>query len=348
VLDKLKKVIIGDVSDINLNDSNILIKSQNLVLRFDMTGKFLNSFGKIGRGPEEYLRGSPYTTTPGFDEVLILRSMMQDYLIYKLNGDLIEKRKISYPRDLYSFTCVSDSIFLMTFWFLGSFMNEDEFNEMPGIAGIYDIEGHPIDIIEHPLKNISVSKSDIKKIASPNPTFRYFDNRIVLTIEGDTIYEISKDSIFPGFIFNWGQIPHNISANEIYFRQSGPSNKASYYGSLLETTKKAFRPVKNLDKLFLIEYDKVTGLGRSMSENSKNLGFINDLDGGTNYYPYWTNRAGDIWIAVEDAFSFREKHSDDFLSSSPAIYPGMKERLINFRNSLYQDDNPVLKIVYLK
>ena len=50
----------------------------------------------------------------------------------------------------------------------------------------------------------------------------------------------------------------------------------------------------------------------------------------------------------EDAISFKEKHTEEFLSTSPALYPGLKDNLKVFLDSLKQDDNPVLKIVYLK
>ena len=348
VLAKDKSVLIGNAGKIQMNDRNIFVKSENLIMRFDLSGKFLNYFGKIGRGPEEYLPGSPYSTTPGFEKVMVLRSMMYDYLTYYTNGDYIEKKEISYPRNLFDFTCISDSTVLMTFWFLGSFMKEEVFKEMSAVAGIYDMEGNPIKFIEHPLKNKSISKSDLKRVVSQNPTFTYFDNRVVLSLEGDTIYEITKDSIFPGFIFSWGHLPHKNSIEEIYFRQSEPSNNATYFGSLLETSKKAYIHGKNMDEYYLIEYDKVTGHNRSMSVDIRNSGFNNDLDGGENYFPYWTDRSGSVWIFVEDAFSFKQKHSDDFLSGSSAKYPHLKEKLKNFRDNLRQDDNPVLKIVYLK
>ena len=44
----------------------------------------------------------------------------------------------------------------------------------------------------------------------------------------------------------------------------------------------------------------------------------------------------------------RKVHNDDFLSSSISISPERKENLKRFLNNLQIDDNPVLKIVYLK
>lgn len=348
ILSKDKKVLLGDVQNIQMSDSNIYIRSNSLVMRFDLSGNYLNSFGNIGRGPEEYLPGSPYTITPDFDRVMILKSMLYEYLIYKPNGELISKQDFPYNRDLFNFVNLSDSSFMMTFYYSGTFMKEEYLNSMPGIAGIFNLNCEPIAVIENPFKNTKLSKADFKMIVISNPSFTFFDNRIVLTPNGDTIYEIDKNSIKPGFIINWGQIPHMEGVEDLYYRQTRPSNKVMIYKPVIETTTKAFYRGGSSINSYLFEYDKTTGHSRSMDGDMKNLGFINDLDGGANYFPYWTNRAGDIWIINEDAYSFKEKHSDEFLSSSPAVNPEKKRKLIKFRDNLKQDDNPVLKIVYLK
>lgn len=348
VLSKNKEVMIGSTRSIQMSDSNIFLKSDNLVMRFDLSGKYLNSFGKLGRGPEEYLAGSVYSTTPNFDKVLILRSMMYDYLTFKPSGEYISKNKISHSRNLYDFICVSDSTILLTFWFIGSFMNEEVLKSMPGVAGLYNLKAEPLQIIDAPIKNMSIEANDLKKAISSNPTFTFFEKRVVLSPEGDTIFEVDKNSIKPGFIIDWGQTPHNHTIEELYYRQTTPSNKVINYMPLLETTTKAFFRGRNMNDYFIFEYDKITANCRSMTTDQNNLGFINDLDGGVNFYPYWTNREGNIWISEQDAYSFKDKHNNESISNSFAIHPEMKRKLKEFVDNLKQDDNPVLIIVYLK
>jgi uncharacterized protein YehS (DUF1456 family) len=49
---------IGDVGNIQLTNSNIYLrKRSSFILRFDRAGKFLNSFGNIGRGPGNICQG---------------------------------------------------------------------------------------------------------------------------------------------------------------------------------------------------------------------------------------------------------------------------------------------------
>jgi len=348
VLSKDKEVLIGSIRSVQLTENYIYLKSDNLVTRFDLSGNFLNSFGSIGRGPQEYLPGSIYTTTPKDEKVLVLRSAMHSYLLFKPNGSYIGIKDFSIPRTLYNFTCISDSVLHCTFYYLGNIMKDYIENSIDLSAGLFDLDGNQIKVLEHPLKNITISSTETRNIVSMAPSFTFFDNRVILAPEGDTIYEIDNNSITKGFVIDWGQIPHKQSIEELYFRQTETSNKVTNYMPLIETSTKAFFRGKRSNDFYLFEYDKITGTSRSMTVDQDNLGFINDLDGGEYFYPYWTNRAGNIWIVEEDAFSFKEKHSEEFLSNSVAIYPRMKERLKIFLDSLKQDDNPILKLVYLK
>jgi len=346
VLDKQE--LIGDIGGIQMTDSNIYLrKSNGFVVRFGRTGKFFNSFGSIGRGPQEYLPGSIYTTTPKDDRIHVFRSAMDSYLTYEPNGNYVETKKFILPRTMFGFSCLSDSVFLCTFYYVGSFMKDYIFNAINWSAGLFDPNGNPIQLIDHPLKNLNIPKSDIRNVVSIAPSITFFNNRIVLMPKGDTIYEVASDSIYKGYIINWEQLPHK-EGNELYFRQSGSSNKSSIGTIILETHSKTYIRVYFANETYLFEYDKTTGATRSMLEDPDNLGFINDLDGGINYYPYYTNRLGDIWISSEDAFSFKEKHSAEFLNKTITINPKNTNRLKSFTTELNQDDNPVLRIVYLK
>jgi hypothetical protein len=349
VLSKDKEVVIGSFRRLQMTDNDIYINSDGLVLRFDLSGKFLNSIGRNGRGPEEYLQGNPYSTTPNNDKIIISKGVTPEYLIFKPNGEYLGKKGLSSSsRNLYDFAYISDSTLLITYYFVGSFMPREFLDEMSCTAGLFESDGHPIKLILNPLRKADISKTDLKRIIIPFPTYTFFDNRAVLTQNCDTIYEISDNSIFPGFIVDWGKLPHKRSIDELYFRNVESSVKFGSYGTVPEISKKVYFGASNKGISYMFEYDKTNGTSRSMELDSDNTGFINDLDGGSNYYPYWTSRAGDIWIATEDAISFKEKHSDELLSISTAVRPELKKKLIDFTKKLKQDDNPVLKILYLK
>jgi hypothetical protein len=349
VLSKNKEVIIGNFRRVQMTDSDIYINADGLVLRFDLEGKFLNTIGQNGRGPEEYMKGSPYSTTPKNDAIFVSKGIDPEYLIFNPDGVCLGKKKFpSSSKNLFDFVFISDSTLLNTYWFIGSFMAQDYLNEMSCTFGLFESNGHSIKTKQNPLRNTKISKDELKKVVIQNPTFTFFNNRAVLTQLGDTIFEISENSVVPGFIIQWDKLQHKKTVNDLYFRQSGTQSSEALYSTFMETTQKAFFPASNNGIDYMFEYDKISGISRSMELNRKNIGFINDIDGGSNFYPYWTNRAGDIWITDEDAITFKQKHSDDLISKSTAINPAYKEKLREFTKSLNADDNPVLKILYLK
>jgi hypothetical protein len=77
-------------------------------------------------------------------------------------------------------------------------------------------------------------------------------------------------------------------------------------------------------------------------------GFVNDLDGGQQYFPIWTNREGDIWIDFVEAIDMKSRPAVDFSGVNATIDTIKKQKLLNFVGGLQPDDNPVLRIVYLK
>lgn len=348
VLAKDSQHLIGSIRNVQITDSSIYLLSDNLLMRFDQNGRFLNSFGSTGRGPEEYLPGSVYTTTPDDKEVIIFRSAMDSYLIFKPDGNYIKTRDFMVPRTMYDLKCLSDSVFLCTFYYLGTIMKDYITNSINWSAGIFDTDGNPLKVIEHPLKNKSLSESETRNIISMAPLVTFFDNRAVIMPAGDTIYEIDSKSITKGYIIDWGNVSHNQSIEDFYFRNADNSNKTSVWSLIPETDYKTYFRVRKGNDTYLFEYNKVTGSTRSMIEDRDNPGIINDLDGGINYFPYYTNREGNVWIVYDDAYTFKEKHSKEFLNSPTSRNQEMKGNLTEFLNTLKKDDNPVLVIIYLK
>jgi hypothetical protein len=352
VLSKEKDVIISAFPFLQMTDSDIYINFRGLIYRFALSGKFLNTIGKIGRGPKEYMSGSPFAISPYSNTVFVKRNYTDDYISYKSSGEFIGKISLKKSDNVWEFRCLSDSIFVYTFNYI--FMREKSLDDII-LCGLFNKKGDKIQVIEHPAKKTSLDV-DNSRLGIPPPGFTFYNNEVVLSYL-DTVYKISANSISAGFIFNWGDIPHRQSFEELYYIQTEPSKKVTKWGQFLETHGKAYFILEDPNEHYLFEYDKITGTTKSMLsgpaqnlslDNDLDIGFINDLDGGVNYYPKWTNNSGDIWIDWDDAFNFKKVHNKDFLSISNAAYPDRKKDLTEFLNYLNEDDNPVLKIVYLK
>lgn len=346
VLSKDKEVLIEDVFRLKMEENDLYFTSGYTFMHFNTSGKFLNTYGREGRGPEEFIRGSLLTTTPTNDSVLILRSMMYDYMIFTTDGKYSETRKIPHPRNLIGFTNIADSVFLFTFWYHGAFMKEDVFKSMNSIAGIFNQDGTPVKVLESVMKDAKFTPSDLKQLISPPPTHTFFDKRIILSLESDTVYEIDKNSIVPGFIIQWGSVPHPQTLEEKFLAEKRPDHLMSHL-TLYETSRNAFLRIGSSTESYIIGYDKMKGETRSMSLNSNN-GFINDLDGGAAFYPNWTNRTGDIWITSDDAINFKKKNCMEALEGTGVKFFQKKVELRKLAEELNDDDNPVLTLVYLK
>jgi len=352
VLSKEKDVIINAFPFLQMNESDIYINFRGLIYRFALSGKFLNTIGKMGRGPEEYMPGSPFAISSPSNTIYVKRNYMDDYTSYKSSGEFIGKIPLKKSDNVWEFRCLSDSIFVYTFNYI--FMREKSLDDII-LCGLFNRKGDKIQVIEHPAKKTPLNV-DNSRLGIPPPGFTFYNNEVVLSYI-DTVYKISANSISAGFIFNWGDIPHRQSFEELYYIQTEPSKKVTKWGQFLETHGKAYFILDDPNEHYLFEYDKITGTTKSMLsgleqnlsvDNDLETGFINDLDGGVTYYPKWTNNSGDIWIDWDDAFNFKKVHNKDFLSKSNAAYPDRKRDLTEFLNSLNEDDNPVLKIVYLK
>jgi hypothetical protein len=344
VLSKEREVIIGSFPFMQMTESDYYLQFRGLIYRFDLSGKFLNTIGKIGRGPEEYLSGSLFTINPSSEIIYVKRNYMHDYISYNSSGAFIGNVSLKKSDNIWEFNCLSDSVFMYTFQY--SFMKDKSLEDVI-LCGLFNKNGTRIQVIEHPAKN-APSDVNMSRFATPLPFFTFYNYDVVLNYV-DTIYKITKDSIFPGFILNWGTIPHRQTFGELYYIQTEPLNKVESTGHFFEISDKAYFGLKDMDKYFLFEYDKNTSNTRSMlAKGKEDYGFINDIDGGVSFYPKWTNKAGNVWIDYDDAFNFKKVHNDDFLSSSISISPERKENLKRFLNNLQIDDNPVLKIVYLK
>ena len=93
--------LIGEITKMKVTDSDIWVKhyKDNHVLRFSRSGKFLNKVGKVGQGPEEYIRMADFFVDENTKEVYIqttivgLKSMIMKAII---SGQLQKHLRMMY------------------------------------------------------------------------------------------------------------------------------------------------------------------------------------------------------------------------------------------------------------
>jgi len=341
VLSKEKEVVIRNFPFLQMTQDAFYVNPGGLIMKFNLEGKLIHIISKLGRGPQEYPLGSPYTISPSSNTLFVKRNYLRDYLTFNKDGEFNGGVTLLNSATTWEFLSMNDSLFLYTFYYLGGKSSKEMI-----LCGLYDRKGNKIKSIRHPANDIPAG-INLTQLGIGPPGMTFYNNDVVLDYF-DTIYKINHNSIIPGFILDWDNIPHRQTFEEKYLIQTISTNKVKQYGRFYETTRKAYFGLDDMKKYYLFEYDKTTGVTLSMLADGEDaFGFINDIDGGVNFYPKWTNREGNIWIDYVDAFNFKKLHNDN-LSKSISLYPDNKEDLRQFLNKLDIDDNPVLKVVYLK
>ena len=292
VLSKDKKVLTKRFLYLEMFDNDIFMQLGSLIYRFDRNGTFLNTIGKIGRGPEEYLNGSMFSINPISETVYVYRNFSHDFVSYNFSGIFLHNLPFRSNHDIGSFICMSDSTFFIypVYW---GVVPKDMF-----LCGTFNYHGRKIHTIKHPAQTIPADFNASKFMTGgPWPIYTYFNDELIAMCDFDTVYKIAESSIYSAFILNWGNMPRSKTFEEKYYINSRPINSIANPTKLFETSLKAFILINDHINYHLIEFDKRNLNSKSMILSDKdNLGFINDIDGGSNFYPEWTNRKGSIWI----------------------------------------------------
>lgn len=82
-------------------DSCIIIHSYEGVLKYDMSGRFLNKIGDIGEGPEEYPKISYYVAVDKRSQVVYVYLIFKEELLsYSFSGEFLKRIPVQIPDDL--------------------------------------------------------------------------------------------------------------------------------------------------------------------------------------------------------------------------------------------------------
>ena len=350
ILSKDKTVVINFIFFIALTDNNIIASlSQTPFMRFDLNGNFLDTIGLFGRGPTEYMPGSKFAIDPVSKEIIVYRNFLHDFVRFDSNGKFIYKHPLKISNSIESFECLSPSVFALFPVYDGRELTNDNVRNDMILLGLFNKDGSRLSVINHPAKNIPSDFVPTKYVyGSPVNRNTYFNNEVVTPCYEDAVYKINTDSIYVGFRIDWGNLPVPKTFEEKYYIQSGKTSFAQTRGRFFETTTHAFFTLNYEETNYLMEYSKLSGHSRSMTLSDSRDGFINDLDGGPGFIPFWTNIKGDIWIDFIEAIDLKSLFKNDLIKESGTNKPKNKRNFLDLVKNVQPDDNPILRLVYLK
>lgn len=354
-------------------DDLFLTADLSVILRYNRDGKLQNSVGRLGEGPEDYLYCFGISLDPESKRVYVASGFCSEnkvksytysgtytggitvaekgYCMLGSESDFYDYRQgLHIFRRMLPLTDGGKDIWLLQ-------MQDTAANVLSSFYNSVDL-AH-IDVIN---ENTFGWDDDfnLKYWTERSPVYSFYQDDMNFVFEGnDTIFKYDPVSrkMECEYILHTNYL-HNIEKE----RKAVKSFEECQYlrvDDMFETAKYIFLSVEKGSACFLVRYDKEEksacaikneGEIRSGGINGTYFravdppGFVNDLCGGSLFYPEF--KSGKEWIKVYQAEELLD--SMDEIKASNVLMPDKKEKLLSVLSTLKKDDNPVLLVVKLK
>ena len=344
-LETTEKGFIAGIEDVNMSGKYIILTSFMVdhALLFDrVTGKFIRTIGKVGQGPGELL--SPCYVGIQNDSIVYISSTYTYALFaHKITGEFIKKIPLEPNVQYPNMNFIDDYII-----------------HYPGnanITGLYanvyvqDWDGN---VIQESVHQFPGKFTENLWLNSPIVwTYKGIHN--AFSCATDTVYAVTKDSIYPRYY-----IPEGKYKREICDRHTKVNwdffTDAIQMGSIAETRDFLLFSFDLHQKYWFCRYNKHNSEIDIWKQDSteptkayakKPVGITNDIDG------YNLSLAGFRYIDDRHFVRFITPDNADEIKkivteSTNVKFPEKRQQLLELIDSLGPDDNPILAIYKLK
>jgi hypothetical protein len=352
-------------------DTLFFVSDGRVCILYSRTGKVIKQIGSHGRGPGEY------TMAERFEVTSVNTLLIQNYvklLKFDLNGELLGSfncfQNTGGSGITRNWVSLNDSLLFVH--------ARNDTGEELYKAMLINLAGG----IRSGFQNYIHFKQDKKLVASYSgysSFHRYLEAVGFKEAFNDTLFYLSPGfELVPGYVFNMGR--YKVSYMDL-INNSAFKREYAYTRDIFETDKhiliilqglcNAFRmetPTVSVVNTFsgqvinreswydtydlLVIYDKSTAntFLADVSVDEKSVfgqGFINDLDGGPNFYPSFTHDGENLIMSIQSN-ELKSYVSGDSFKNAPAQHPEKKKALEELADSLSESDNPVLMVVTMK
>ena len=337
---------LGRIFDAKFTKDYIFIHHDGPLAQFDRSGKFIRNIGTIGRGPAEYLLIRSFSIDEAKELIYIQSNWTREILVFSFKGEFV--KSIELNLDDRAIVWSRDSLFMC--------FKEPQAGNEEYVFREINTNGDILQTVKNYSKWQDKPAFGSSNVFWGRNIFYRFNNKLHFKGEyNDTVYTYdSNNRIVPKFFLDLKEytLPVEMRIEKGYLNKV----PAKYYWACVrETLSYIFirfaTYTGNKEESWYADegyafVDKSTRNWRAIKNKDENSGFINDLDGGPDFVPEYTN----------DTLAFHfirsidlKKHlsSDKFKKSNPK-YLDKKETLINQFQVLKENDNDVLMIVKLK
>jgi hypothetical protein len=109
----IDKILIHDQDIFILNIAQPKNPHPQDLFRFSLEGEYLNKYGRVGRGPEEYISIFDFLVSDKTNQVEILTGPVNKVLIYKKDGSIVNQIKITENIRVHSFSKTNSDNYLV-------------------------------------------------------------------------------------------------------------------------------------------------------------------------------------------------------------------------------------------
>lgn len=316
-----------------INNSIYLSAKDIGILVFNHEGKILRKIGAIGRGPGEYTLYTQFKVDDKRGTVYV-KDSGNLIKVYSGSGNFL--RSISAGEyggniDLIEFQNSS----LIAFNFL-------QFGNAKYNWIIMDTLGNLIKTKE---RAIPIFTSNW---LGESGSYRFKNSIFYWDQYNDTVFSILPDLNYrASFIINPGE--HRLPRAN--FNPEGKLSQYMLIRSIIETNHYIIiRYSFNKKGIIALIEKNSRGSYLSYWETTDIGGIINDLDGGTKFFPksYFSENDNEYLLGLVHPYYLKNYISTNEFKNSIPKYPEKKKELEKLANSLKENDNPVLMLVRLK
>jgi len=318
--------LLKTILHIEFCDSIIFVCDDDKLLKFDTAGRFIKQIGIKGRGPGEYPSIYDFSVDKTNQLIYIAASRFKDILIFNFDGNLVKSFKVPYiPMQILA--CEMNYIL-----FRNAFPNPDtKFNWY-----ITDSDGK----ILTKFRSFPGKDSRSKFIGQSTSPMYLFDDKVHFMEYGiDTLYLFTNSAKEPYAIFDLGDL--KMDPYPVDFDTDALKDKIWVYKIFEDRNNLYLKVSKGWTNTFYhCIYNKKESETITLNEND----FINDLDGGPDFWPQFVT-SDTILISYIETYKFlnslnkklgqgAENHNNDELG-----------QLKTLKKQLTETSNPIIMVV---
>lgn len=326
-----------------ITDKFIFVETFDHILKFSRNGRFLKKIGKPGQGPGKIDIAAWTSLIPDENMICVQTSRPRELLFFSFDGKL--KKTLTFKQYNTFKPLAQNRLIVYDDGRRGNNTNS------------FVLVNEKMDTISFVKNYIHFSIPKERRFSTVYPSFDPFCSSVnslfIKSMYNDTVYHVAADKIEPVYSINLGKYRFPDSLIFALYDKDGGKflEKINdyYFSNVLQCSEKMFITAFPYGEgpSRRVYFDVNTRTGKLLVNNdSISTGFINDLDGGIDFWPRGMISDNQLFmpIRIQDL----KKHLNRISTDKSVILPEKQKDLLKIITKSENSDNPIIMIVTLK